>query len=204
MRIGFFGGSFDPPHRGHLAIARAAADAFSLNRILFAPTASQPLKPFGAVASYDDRLAMVSLLCANDPTFTASKLDSPKSTPNFTVETLQHLRSTLAETDEIYALVGLDAFLDIHRWRSPETLLTLADWIVVTRPGFSPDQLHTLHLTPTQRDRIHLLTGTAHPATATQIRTLLSTGSDCPGLLPPSILDYIRTHHLYSTPAPSI
>jgi nicotinate-nucleotide adenylyltransferase len=204
MRIGFFGGSFDPPHLGHLAIARAAAEAFSLDEILFAPTASQPLKPSGATASFDDRLAMVALLCAADPTFHPSTLDSPKSTPNFTVLTLQHLRSTLTAADEIYIIVGLDAFLNIRRWRSPEALLTLADWIVVTRPGFSPNQLETLNLTPAQLQRVHTLAGVDHPASATQIRTLLATGSDCVGVLPTSVLDYIRTHHLYSSETPRL
>jgi nicotinate-nucleotide adenylyltransferase len=197
MRIGFFGGSFDPPHLGHLAIARTVAKSFSLNEILFAPTASQPLKPSGAAASYDDRLAMVTLLTAGDPPFRPSTLDSPQSTPNYTVDTLQRLRSALPSSDTIYSIVGLDAFLDIQRWRDPETLLTLADWIVVTRPGFSPTQLDTLALTPAQRQRVHALTNVDHPASATHIRTLLSTGSDCAGLLSPSILTYIRTHHLY-------
>jgi nicotinate-nucleotide adenylyltransferase len=199
MRIGFFGGSFDPPHLGHLAIARAAARSFSLDEVLFAPTASNPLKPSGATAPFDDRLAMVTLLCADDPTFHPSTLESPKPAPNFTVDTLQHLRTSLAPTGEIYTIVGLDAFLGIHRWRSPEILLTLADWIVVTRPGFSPDQLEGLNLTPTQLQRIHPLTGVDHPASATQIRALLPTGSSCAGLLPASILDYIHTHRLYCT-----
>jgi len=203
MRIGFFGGSFDPPHLGHLAIARAAAKAFSLNQILLCPTANQPLKPTGATASWDDRLAMVTLLCANDPTFHPSTLESPQespqNTPNYTVDTLLRLRSTLPVSDTIYSIVGLDAFLDIHRWRSPETLLTLADWIVVTRPGFSPTQLETLNLLPAQLKRIHTLTGVDHHASATQIRTLLANGSDPTNLLPPSILDYIHTHHLYGT-----
>ena len=203
MRIGFFGGSFDPPHLGHLAVARAAAKAFSINEILFAPTANQPLKPTGATASYDDRLAMVTLLIANNPTFHPSTLEkpqnSPQNTPNYTVDTLLRLRSTLPVSDTIYSIVGLDAFLDIHRWRSPETLLTLADWIVVTRPGFSPTQLETLNLLPAQLKRIHTLTGVDHHASATQIRTLLANGSDPTNLLPPSILDYIHTHHLYGT-----
>jgi nicotinate-nucleotide adenylyltransferase len=204
MRIGFFGGSFDPPHLGHLAVARAAAKAFSLNEILFAPTAYQPLKPSGAAAPWNDRLAMVTLLCANDPTFHPSTLDSPQNTPNYTVDTLQRLRSTLPVTDTIYSILGLDAFLDIHHWRSPETLLTLADWIVVTRPSFSPSQLKTLNITPTQLQRVHILTGFDHPASATEIRTLLAAGSDLTNLLPLTILTYIQTHHLYGTQPPRI
>jgi nicotinate-nucleotide adenylyltransferase len=206
MRIGFFGGSFDPPHLGHLAVGCAAADAFSLDHILFAPTAHQPLKPDGAVASFQDRLAMVSLLCelqpANTmPRFESSSLDGPLpgTAPNYTVGTLTRLRETISSTDRIFAIVGADAFLDLRRWRSPDRLLSLAEWIVVSRPGFSLQQLDALHLTPAQLQRIHLLEGVHEPASATSVRTLLRAGSACTGLLPASILHYIRAHHLYGT-----
>ncbi len=206
MRIGFFGGSFDPPHLGHLAVGRAAAEAFALDRILFAPTAHQPLKSAGAIASFEDRLAMVSLLCEFQPTsaashFEPSSLDAPlpDGTPNFTVNTLSGLRSKIASTDSIFVIVGADAFLDLRRWRSPSLLLDLAEWLVVSRPGFSLRQLETLHLTPDQLKRVHLLEHVHEPASATNIRALLSTGSDCIGLLPISVLNYIRAHHLYGT-----
>lgn len=200
MRTAFFGGSFDPPHLGHLTIARAAARAFSLDQVLFAPTGRQPLKPTGPSASFGDRLTMVTLLCAPEPSFQASTLDAPLSTtPNYTVDTLQHLRSTLAAEDTLYSIVGLDAFLDIRRWRSPDALLTLADWIVVARPGLSADNLVKLALTPAQRERVHLLEGLAHPASATEIRALLRANSDCTHLLPRTVLNYIHTQHLYGT-----
>jgi nicotinate-nucleotide adenylyltransferase len=206
MRIGFFGGSFDPPHLGHLAVARAAATTFSLDRILFVPTAHQPLKPDGATAPYPDRLAMVSLLCElqppnTPPLFDPSPLEAPlpNTAPNYTVDTLTRLRRTLHSTDSIFAIAGADAFLTLPRWRSSATLLTLADWIVVSRPNFSLQQLDALTLTPQQRQRIHLLDGVQEPASATSIRTLLRAHSDCPGLLPPSILHYIRAHRLYET-----
>jgi nicotinate-nucleotide adenylyltransferase len=206
MRIGFFGGSFDPPHLGHLAVGRAAAAAFSLDRILFSPTAYQPLKPGGATASFEDRLAMVALLCGLQPThapsrFEASSLDAPlpDDAPNYTVNTLSGLRNTISAHDSIFVIVGADAFLDLRRWRSPDALLDLAEWIVVSRPGFSLQQLDALSLPPAQLRRVHLLNGIYELASATNIRTLLSAGSDCLGLLPPSILDYIRAHHLYGT-----
>jgi nicotinate (nicotinamide) nucleotide adenylyltransferase len=139
-RLGFFGGSFDPPHLGHLAIARAAAEAFSLDRVLFVPTAHQPLKPAGPVASFDARLAMVELLCADDADFEASPIEAPNAdgTPNFTVDTLTQLRASLGEGDEIFVLVGADAFLDLRRWREPERLLQLAEWIASTSWTTSP------------------------------------------------------------------
>ena len=206
MRIGFFGGSFDPPHLGHLAVGKAAAEAFSLDSVLFAPTAHQPLKPGGAIAPFEDRLAMVSLLTGLQPAtatpqFKASSLDAPlpDGSPNYTANTLSSLRNAIAPHDNIYGIVGADAFLDRRRWHSPEPLLHLADWIVVSRPNFSLRQLDALHLTAEQLQGVHLLDHVHEPASATSIRALLAAGSDCAGLLPPSVLTYIRNHHLYKT-----
>lgn len=204
MRIGFFGGSFDPPHLGHLAVAHAAAHAFLLDRVLFVPTAHQPLKPDGAAASYQDRLAMVSLLCDLQPAgitpqFEPSALDAPRpnGAPNYTVDTLTRLRDTLPPIDSVFAIIGADAFLGLPTWRSPQTLLALAEWIVVSRPNVPRCRLDALSLSPAQVQRIHFLEGVHEQASATSIRASLLAGSDCSGLLPPSILHYIRDHHLY-------
>ena len=206
MRIGFFGGSFDPPHLGHLAVGHAAADAFSLDRILFAPTGRQPLKTSGASASFGDRLTMVSLLCESQPRtahlwLEASSVDAPHAdgSPNYTVDTLSKLRDDCSKNDNLFVLVGADAFLDLRRWKSPNGLLQLAEWIVVSRPNVSLQQLQNLKLTPTQLSRVHLLEDVHEPASATDIRKLLGAGSDCSELLPVSILNYIRAHHLYGT-----
>jgi nicotinate-nucleotide adenylyltransferase len=214
MRIGYFGGSFDPPHLGHLAVARAAAAAFHLDEVLFVPTAHQPLKPAGTAAPYADRLAMTTLLCAADPTFAAADLEAPTPTrtPNYTIDTLTRLQH-LHPAAHIFVLIGADAFLTLPQWRAPTQLLHLADWIVISRPGSTfpanlAEGLPALTLTPAQLNRIHPLTGIAEPASATEARALLrnlpTTGPIPPDLeaqlqtlLPPAILTYIRTHHLY-------
>jgi nicotinate-nucleotide adenylyltransferase len=207
MRIGYFGGSFDPPHRGHLAVARAAARAFALDTILFVPTSHQPLKPAGPLAPYADRLAMVTLLCeledAPAARFEPSTLEAPLpgDAPHYTVDTLQHLRATLSPADELFVLLGADAFLDLPQWRSPERLLTLADWIIVSRPGFDLTRLDALALTPAQRARTHLLPTLADPTSASSLRRQLAVGAPDATLLeglPRPILTYIQHHHLYS------
>jgi nicotinate-nucleotide adenylyltransferase len=198
-RIGFFGGSFDPPHRGHLAVARAAAESFELERVLLAPTAKQPLKPEGPVASFADRLEMVKLLGTGVAGFQASAIDAPaaEGLPNYTVDTLRRLHSGLAEGDNIFVIVGVDAFLELQRWRQPEELLKAAEWIVVTRPGFAPERLAELELNEQQRERVHLLDGLAEEVSATQVREALREGLDCEALLPSAVLNYIRQRHLY-------
>ncbi len=199
MRIGYFGGSFDPPHRGHLAAARAARDAFALDRVLFAPTGFQPLKPGGAVASFAARLAMVKLLCAGEAGFEVSELEAPRDNgqPNFAIDALAGLPAEVGDDAEIFVLVGADAFLQLRQWRAPERLLAAAEWIVLSRPGFSIRNLDSLNLTPEQLTRVHLLSGVDDPASATEIRQRLREGEDCSELLPPQVLRYIQAHHLY-------
>jgi nicotinate-nucleotide adenylyltransferase len=201
MRVGFFGGSFDPPHRGHLAAALAAAERFGLERVLLAPTARQPLKPDGPVASFEDRLEMVRLLCDGSAVLEASAVDEAAAggQPNYTIDTLQRLQAAFGAGETIFVIVGVDAFLGLRQWRSPEELLAVAEWIVVTRPGFAPERLAELKLSEKQRAKVHLLGGVAEEVSATQIREALREGLDCEGLLPAAVLRYIRERHLYGT-----
>jgi nicotinate-nucleotide adenylyltransferase len=204
MRIALFGGTFDPIHRGHLAIAAAAADTFSLDTILFAPTGLQPLKPNGATASFADRLAMTTLACEQsgevnpNPHFAVSAIDAPRPDhqPNYTVDTLADLHQ-LYPGATLFALAGADSFLGLPRWRQPDRLFELAEWIVVSRPGFSLDDLASLALAPHQLARVHLLLGVHEPVSSTSLRERLRAGDPCDDLLPASVSRYIRQHHLY-------
>lgn len=205
MRLGFFGGSFDPPHRGHLAVARAALITFNLDRVLLAPAALQPLKRDHAEASFVDRLRMVELLCddASDlqSQLAASSVDGPlpDHVPNYTIDTLARLRSTLTPGTELFLIVGADSFLAVRQWRSAEDLLNAAEWIVVSRPGFDLGSLDSLGLTDSQRARVHLLGGVAEPVSATEARARLREHDDCTDLVPGTVLAYIYANHLYGT-----
>jgi nicotinate-nucleotide adenylyltransferase len=207
MRVAFFGGTFDPIHRGHLRLAAAAANAFALDRVLFAPVGHQPLKSEGALASYPDRRAMTTLALAptdnlqlQTSNFLVSTLDAPRpdGAPNYTVDTLAALALEYPSA-ELFVLSGADSFLDLRRWRSPDRLLALAEWIVVSRPEFplSEAQLVPLALTPAQRARVHLLATVHEDVSATELRRRLRLGDPCPGLLPPAVAAYIQAHHLY-------
>jgi nicotinate-nucleotide adenylyltransferase len=212
QRIALFGGTFDPPHRGHMAIARAAADALQLDQVLFAPTGRQPLKLKSDPTSFADRLAMVAAACADANSdaastpsnrsvrFTPTDLDAPRPNdlPNYTVDTLAALRA-LHPLDTLFSLAGADSFLTLYHWREPQRLLDLAEWIVVTRPGYplTDESLAPLHLTPDQRVRVHVLTGIAEDVSATALRDRLRHGDPCVDLLSPSVARYIAEHHLY-------
>lgn len=205
MHIGLFGGTYDPPHRGHLAVANAVRERFALDRVLLAPAAIQPLKPDGAQASFADRLRMVELLCDGQPGLEASAIDGPQpdGSPNYTIETLKRLQATLPPGAEISVIVGADAFLDLRKWKNPEELLRDARWIVVSRPGFDLRSLNAMldamGLSFAQRSRVQTLSDFANPVSATEVRERLHDRDEAAGLVPSQVLDYIRQHHLYGT-----
>ncbi len=200
MRIGFFGGSFDPPHAGHLAVAEAALQNFALDLVHMAPVALQPLKGNHSHAGYADRLRMVEALCKAIPGLAASDLDAPREDgePNYTVDTLVRLRAEFPAAT-LFSIAGLDAFSTIRQWHRPDELLEIAEWIVVSRPGSSFEQLERIGLSPPQRARVHTLTTVEVPVSATDIRARLAAGDPCSGIVAEPVLDYIHEHHLYDT-----
>ena len=142
-RIAFFGGSFDPPHLGHLTVARAAGAALGLDTVLFAPVGVQPLKPQGSAAGFEDRLAMTRLAIAGEPGFEISLADAPNPSgaPNFTVETLERLRASLPPDGALYCLMGADSFVGMKRWHRAAEIPFVAPLIVASRPGLRPELL---------------------------------------------------------------
>jgi nicotinate-nucleotide adenylyltransferase len=207
MRIGYFGGSFDPPHRAHLLVAQAAANALHLDRVLLAPTGVQPLKEGTPHASFDDRLAMTRLLCADDPRLEVSDIDAPHAdgSPNYTVDAIARLKADFPDA-EIFIIVGADSFLSLPRWHEPEKLLAEAHWVVLSRPGFNlstidPDHsgegIASLHLTAEQQKRVHLLETLDDETSATGIRERLRVGVSCGKMLTPTVGLYIARMHLY-------
>jgi len=141
-RIAFFGGSFDPPHLGHLAVARAAWTALQLDTVLFAPVGAQPLKPRGATASFEDRLAMTRLAIADDAGFAVSLADAPSAAgaPNYTIETLRRIRADLPPDGELFCLMGADSFLTLRHWHRAAEVPFAAQLIVASRPQNSGSQ----------------------------------------------------------------
>jgi nicotinate-nucleotide adenylyltransferase len=198
MRIGYFGGTFDPPHRAHLHAALHAADAFALDRVLLAPTGIQPLKQGEEHAGFEDRMAMTRLMCAEDPRLEVTDVDAPNpdGTPNYTVDALARLRKQSPDAS-LFMIVGADSFLSLRRWRQPETLLAESEWIVLSRPGFDLNNLADLQLTPEQQQRVHLLTDLAEDTSASAIRERLRLGISCGDMLTNKVALYIARMHLY-------
>jgi nicotinate-nucleotide adenylyltransferase len=142
-RVAFFGGSFDPPHQGHLAVARAARAAVALDSVLFAPVGAQPLKPQGSTAGFDDRVAMTRLAISGEAGFSVSLFDAPKpaGAANYTIDTLLRLRGELPPGSALFCLMGADSFLGIRRWHRAAEIPFAAPLIVASRPGQPLDDL---------------------------------------------------------------
>lgn len=220
MRVALFGGSFDPPHRGHVALARLARERLALDRVLVAPVGVQPLKPDAAPASFEDRLAMSQLAFASEPGVEISLLDAPRSDgkSNYTINTLETLRQQLGRADALFCILGADSLLSIRHWHRSASLLTACDFIVGARPGFDLDDVKAmlpegvtatplatelpntklLELSaPNGRSRLYLLTDLDQNISASDIRAAIRGNPEANAALHPAVAEYIRAHHLY-------
>ena len=135
MRIGLFGGTFNPIHRGHLWAASEVIKRFNLDRVFLIPAALPPHKTPGLVAKADDRLKMINLAIADYCGLTVSDVELNRPGPSYTIDTIRHFKHTLAKDTRIYLIMGLDAFLEIHTWKSHQDLLEQTAFIVMARPA---------------------------------------------------------------------
>jgi nicotinate-nucleotide adenylyltransferase len=142
-RVAYFGGSFDPPHLGHVAVARAAREALQLDVVLFAPVGAQPLKTRGSTASFDHRVAMTRLAIADGEGMSLSLADAPTASgePNYSIEALMRLQAELPARCTLFFLMGADSFLSLRRWHRAAEIPFVAPLIVASRPGQRLDDL---------------------------------------------------------------
>jgi len=148
MNIGLFGGTFDPVHRGHMALARAALEQYKLNRILFVPANVPPHKQQQPLVAFAHRYAMLVLATAEEKAFVPSLLEAPEEVasggrkaghakPNYTIDTVRRLKESCKASDKLFLLIGIDAFADIAKWHQAEALFRECEFVVASRPGYS-------------------------------------------------------------------
>jgi len=151
MNIGLFGGTFDPIHRGHLALARAARERCKLSRILFVPADVPPHKQLQPLSAFAHRYAMIALATASEKDFVPSLLEAPEdldaggpgkgktraARPNYTIDTVKRLKQSFKKADRLFLLIGIDAFDEIAKWHQAEALFRECEFVVASRPGFS-------------------------------------------------------------------
>lgn len=190
MRLGLFGGTFDPIHNAHVALARRAAERFQLDRVLVIPNAIPPHKSSQTGAGYADRMAMVELAVRDEPLLVPSHLEEGKE-KSYSILTIERV---LAETEagtQLFFLIGADAFDEIDTWFRWREVMKKVDFIVHGRPGYS-------YVVPTGA-RVHAMEEADMPASSTVIRRRLAAG-ESPEELDPAVLAYIREHGLYRIP----
>lgn len=198
MKIALFGGTFDPVHDAHLAVARAAADAFELDRVLFVVSGDPPHKVNRRHTPYEDRQRMVELACASDPRFESPRLEDPRvlqGRRSYSADTIERVRADLGANDTLFFLLGEDAFRDLDIWYRLEDVVGAVEFLVVSRPDSSeqpePDA-------PGLRAR--WLRGVSHPASSTEVRRRLAAGESVCEMVPPAVADYIERQGLYRRP----
>jgi nicotinate-nucleotide adenylyltransferase len=198
MKIGILGGTFDPIHGGHLTAAAAAKRALSLDRVLLMPARTPPHRSAEPRASIYHRFAMTALAAAEHD-FLVSDLEARRDGPSYTAQTLEALQSEGHEPSELYFITGSDAFAEVETWFDYPRLLTLANFVVVSRPGAPrPSDLiaQPQPLTPTAPSVISIEATTAD-VSSTDIRRRVAAGDSIDGLVPASVSGHIRRHNLY-------
>jgi len=195
-RLGVLGGTFDPPHYGHLALAENARVQLQLERVLFVPAGSPPHKPKRPITAVSHRLAMTAAAIADHPAFTLSRLDVQRPGPHFTVDTLVLLRQA-EPTATIFFLIGGDSLAQLPTWRDPIGIVRQAFLAVMARPGYQPDVTTLERTIPGLRDRLVWLDVPHLAITSTDLRRRIRQGLPVRYLLPPSVEEYIRREKLY-------
>jgi nicotinate-nucleotide adenylyltransferase len=224
MNLALFGGTFDPIHRGHITVARAAVDALGLKQVWFVPADIPPHKQKTPITSFYHRYAMVALALAGEKDLISSLVEAPdpnagaKRQPSYSLETVRRVKKSLGKSDHLYFLIGMDAFQDIAKWYKAEELLAECDFIVAARPGFSLADVASslpqkLRPSPSvtklfRKEKIsgplvlpgatlHMLPETHETVSATQIRAAAEKGAALKRLVPDSVADYIQKERLY-------
>jgi nicotinate (nicotinamide) nucleotide adenylyltransferase len=198
QRVGIYGGTFDPIHIGHLAIAEEVRVELGLSQVIFVPAARQPLKGIAQGAPPADRLAMAHLACADNAAFRVDDLELERPPPSYTVDTLEALRERCGSGTELWFILGADAARELPRWREVERVADLARLVIVGRPGYS---LHLPWLEaalPSLRGRVRLIDGPMLDISSTELRRRLAAGRPVRYQLPEPVRIFIQQRGLYS------
>ena len=201
LRVGLLGGSFDPVHEGHLALAREAMRVAGLDRVLFAPAADSPFKAGRMRASAADREAMVKLAIEGEPRFGLCRADLERGGISYSVDLVRDVKASLPPDAELFFVLGADALAGLHGWRDAGELVRLCRFLSFGRRGTSVDPA-TLGFDPGTSAR---LAADFHPdfdspVSSSDIRRRLAAGEPADGLLPPAVADYAVSRGLYRTP----
>ena len=199
MRLGVFGGSFDPVHLGHLVMAEEARLQLELDRVLFVPAGQPWLKEGQPLSEAGHRVEMVRLAVASNPQFELSLEEVERPGPTYTIDTIESLHQQGPE-NSLFFIMGMDAMEQFHRWKDPERLLGQCEWVVVDRPGHgSFDVPEFIARFPGAKGKVQRLSMPALDVSAKEIRRRAAAGLSIRYQVPDTVAEYINEHHLYSS-----
>jgi len=197
-KVGILGGTFDPPHIGHLWLATLAVDSLDLGHVLLMPAARPPHKGRRAVSNAADRVMMTRLAIGGDPALDLSLVEMERPGPSYTVDSLVQLRAHLGDEVGLVLIMAADSFAEIETWREPDRLLELAEWAVGPRPGTAmPDPAALRERFGAAAARIHLLQGPSLDVSSSEIRTRVAAGRPIRYLVPRAVEELIVARGLY-------
>jgi nicotinate-nucleotide adenylyltransferase len=200
-RLGVLGGTFDPPHIGHLILGEVAREALGLEKVLFVPAADPPHKVQRAITQLEHRLAMLEAAIAGNPAFAVSYADINRPGPHYTVDMLRVIREEYQGKDgrapDLYFLLGGDSLRDFVTWRDPAGILRQARLGVMRRPGAVIDLSDMAAKVPALPSRITFIDAPVIGVSSTELRAHIGAGGSARYQVPPEVLTYIRAHGVY-------
>jgi nicotinate-nucleotide adenylyltransferase len=198
QRIGILGGTFDPPHVGHLWLATLASDELGLDRVLFMPAAQPPHKRSQRLSPAAHRLLMTRLAIAGEPSFELSLIEIERAGPSYTVDSLVEMHEIYGEEADLYLVMAADSLAAIDTWREPDRVLALAEWAVAPRPGSPMPERDALDARFGEAaSRIHLLDGPGLDLSSSELRRRVATGRAIRYLVPRAVEELIMDRQLY-------
>lgn len=198
MRVGIFGGTFDPIHNGHLVIAEAVKDQFNLAEIIFVPAGQPWLKADWPISPAQHRLAMLRLALAGKPCFKISDAELERVGPSYTVDTVEELRRKMGEDAELFFILGWDSLATLPRWRDASRLIRLCTLVAVHRPGYPRPDLKPMEKSvPGVSRRVIFMTEPCVDVSATDIRVRVRQRLPLADLVPMAVDRYIKENGLY-------
>jgi nicotinate-nucleotide adenylyltransferase len=196
-RVGLFGGTFDPPHVGHLILASEARSQLGLKRVLWTVTPDPPHKQDQVITPLEHRLAMVKLAIENNPFFELSRVELDRPGPHYTVDTIKLLAEQNPDTD-IVPIIGGDSLHDLPTWHHPQELVYAAHWVgVMRRPGEEANLEDLERELPGIRSKVHYVEAPLLEIASREIRNRVATGKPFRYYVPLPVYEYIQDHHLY-------
>ena len=198
MRVGVFGGTFDPIHLGHLAVARSIQSSLGLDNVIFVPAGQPWLKADTPVSRVKDRVEMLRLALARRRAFELSTIEAERPGPSYTVDTMETLQRQLGSNADLFFLLGSDALMDIAKWKEPQRLIQLCQLVAFARPGFGLPTTEALEAAvPGVSQRVVFVEVPQVNIRATDIRRRIAEGRSIQRLVPRAVERYILEHGLY-------